>query len=307
MTLIFSDPVFGKHITPPGHPECPERFAAAERALAHPRFEPLARRTADPAPEAAIYAVHPEPYVAELDSMIPQSGLVPIDADTNISPRTMDAARIASGSCMAAVDAVVAGEAKNAFVLARPPGHHAEKTTAMGFCFLNHVAIAARHAQRAHGVERVAIVDFDVHHGNGTQDIFWDDPTVFYASTHQSPLYPGTGQASERGAGNILNVPLPPGTDGTLYRTIFDGAVMPALSAFQPELIILSAGFDAHIEDPLGGLRLSDDDFVWIATRMMELADRCCGGRIVSSLEGGYDLRALQRCVADHTATLMSA
>ncbi len=177
----------------------------------------------------------------------------------------------------------------------------------MGFCFFNHVAVAARHAQRTHGIKRVAIVDFDVHHGNGTQDIFWDDPSVLYVSTHQSPLYPGTGEASERGAGNILNVPLPPGTSGSLYRTLFDGAVVPALNAFEPELLILSAGFDAHMDDPLGGIRLSDDDFVWITQRMLDVADRCCDGRLVSSMEGGYDLAALGRCVAGHVSELMSA
>ncbi|RAH99537.1 acetoin utilization protein [Acuticoccus sediminis] len=307
MTLLYSDPIFGRHKTPPGHPECAERFAAVERALAHPKFEPLPRRTAAPASDAAITAVHPEAYIARLDALVPAEGLVAVDADTAMGPNTMKAARTASGAAIAATDAVMAGEAKNAFILGRPPGHHAEKSRAMGFCFLNHVAIAARHAQKAHGIGRVAIVDFDVHHGNGTQDIFWDDPSVFYASTHQIPLYPGTGEANERGIGNILNVPLPPGTASSLYRTLFDGAVMPALNAFEPELLILSAGFDAHQDDPLGGIRLTDEDFVWITRRMMDLADRCCGGRIVSSLEGGYDLAALGRCVAGHVSELMSA
>lgn len=307
MTIIYTDPVFGRHKTPSGHPECAERFAAAERALSHPKFEPLERRTAGPVPADAVFAVHPEAHIADLDSMVPEEGLVAVDADTAIGPFTMRAARTASGCAMAAVDAVFAGETKNAFVIGRPPGHHAEKTRAMGFCFLNHVAIAARHAQRVHGIKRVAIVDYDVHHGNGTQDIFWDDPTVFYASTHQVPLYPGTGEANERGRGNILNVPLPPGTPGSLYRTLFDGAVMPALSAFKPELLILSSGFDAHDDDPLANIRLSDADFVWITERMMDLADRTCEGRLVSSLEGGYDLAALGRCVAGHVGALMTA
>ncbi|UOM33334.1 histone deacetylase family protein [Acuticoccus sp. I52.16.1] len=307
MTLIYTDPVFGRHKTPPGHPECAERFAVAERALAHPKFEPLPRRTAAPAPDAAITAVHPAGYLAKLDALVPEHGLVAVDADTSMGPSTMQAARVASGALMAATDALFAGEDKNAFVIGRPPGHHAEHNRAMGFCFLNHVAIAARHAQRAHGVGRVAIVDFDVHHGNGTQDIFWDDASVLYISTHQSPLYPGTGEANERGVGNILNVPLPPGTSSSLYRTLFDGAVMPALNAFEPEFLILSAGFDAHEDDPLGGIRLTDDDFVWITQRILEVADRCCGGRVVSSLEGGYDLAALGRCVAAHVSELMSA
>jgi acetoin utilization deacetylase AcuC-like enzyme len=216
----------------------------------------------------------------------------------------MKAARLASGCALAAVDAVIAGEANNAFVACRPPGHHAERSVAMGFCFLNHVAIAARHAKAARGLERIAIVDFDVHHGNGTQDIFERDPGVTYVSTHQSPWYPGTGAASERGVGNILNVPLPAGTGGADYRSVFDATVMPALDGFHPELIVLSAGFDAHADDPLGGMMLREDDFVWITRRMMELAERSAGGRLVSCLEGGYHLPALGRSVAAHVATL---
>jgi len=301
-TILYTDPVFARHVTPNGHPECIDRILAVQKALSAPRFASLVRRTAEPAPEAAITAVHPESYVRKLDEATPSSGLVAIDADTALGPHTMKAARVASGSAIAAVDAVVSGEARNAFVACRPPGHHAERAVAMGFCFLNHVAIAARHARDAHG--RVAIVDFDVHHGNGTQDIFERDGSVYYVSTHQSPWYPGTGAAGERGVGNILNVPLPSGTTGADYRAVFDAAVMPALGAFEPEFVILSAGFDAHVDDPLGGMLLTEDDFVWITRRMMELADRTAEGRLISCLEGGYDLAALGRSAADHVATL---
>ncbi|WP_420392154.1 histone deacetylase family protein [Acuticoccus sp.] len=304
MTLIYIDPLFAEHATPRGHPERAERHVAVLAALDGDGTAAIPRRTAAAASYAAITAVHPSSHVDKLLAAVPSSGHIAIDADTTMAPRTMDAALLASGSAIAAVDAVLSGAAANAFVAARPPGHHAERSRAMGFCFINHVAIAARHAQRAHGVGRVAIVDFDVHHGNGTQDAFWDDPSVLYVSTHQSPLYPGTGEASERGAGNILNVPLAPGTSGPAYRSAFDGTVMPALTEFAPELLILSAGFDAHAHDPLGGLLLTDEDFVWITERMMDLATTSCEGRMVSCLEGGYDLSALGRCVAAHVATL---
>jgi len=303
-TLLFTDPVFARHETPRGHPECSDRILAVEAALSGPRFATLERRTAAPASAEAIAACHLQGFVDRLDASVPASGLVAVDGDTAMGPHTMEAARIASGSAVAAVDAVVAGEAHNAFVASRPPGHHAERARAMGFCFINHVAVAARHARKAHGVGRIAIVDFDVHHGNGTQDIFQDDAGVFYASTHQSPLFPGTGSASERGVDNILNVPLPAGTAGADYRSVFDAAVMPAVRAFQPELVILSAGFDAHADDPLGGMLLVEADFVWITEKMMEIAAATAGGRIVSLLEGGYDLPALGRSVADHVATL---
>jgi acetoin utilization deacetylase AcuC-like enzyme len=303
-TILYTDPVFAEHVTPRGHPECVDRIVTVEAALTGPRFAALDRRTAGTASREAITAVHPPAFVDALEASTPASGLVAVDADTAMGPATMKAARIAAGSAIAAVDAVVAGEATNAFVAARPPGHHAERTRAMGFCFLNTVAIAARHAKAAHGIDRVAIVDFDVHHGNGTQDIFEEDGSVYYVSTHQSPLYPGTGAAGERGVGNILNIPLPAGTSGADYRLIFDAAVMPALHAFRPELVILSAGFDAHEDDPLGGLRLREEDFVWITRRMMDAAEDTAGGRLVSCLEGGYDLPALGRSVADHVATL---
>ena len=307
MTLIFTDAIFAEHEMPPGHPECAERMAAVASALAAPQFAELERRTAPPATMEALARAHPEAYLEAIAKRVPRSGLVSLDPDTHMGPHSWQAALMASGAVVAAVDAVVTGEAPNAFVASRPPGHHAEKTTAMGFCLVNHIAVAARHAQAAHGIGRVAIVDFDVHHGNGTQDIFYEDPSVLYVSTHQSPLYPGTGAPGERGVGNILNLPLAAGTDGRTYRPLFKDAAVSAIDAFAPDLVLLSAGFDAHADDPLGGLRLTEDDFVWITDVMMDLADKHAGGRLVSLLEGGYDLAALGRSAAAHVDTLMNA
>ncbi|MBE7220100.1 MAG: histone deacetylase family protein, partial [Caulobacteraceae bacterium] len=212
----------------------------------------------------------------------------------------------AAGGAVAAVEAVMAGRCANTFVATRPPGHHAERSRAMGFCFLNNAAVAARHAQTVHGAGRVAIVDFDVHHGNGTQDIFWDDATVLYASTHEMPLYPGTGARSERGTHDtIVNAPLPPGADGAVFRDAMEGAILPRLAAFAPDLVIVSAGFDAHRRDPLATLRFEAADFAWATARLMEVADRHAGGRLVSLLEGGYDLEGLSASAAAHVATLM--
>ncbi|WP_108663598.1 histone deacetylase family protein [Acuticoccus kandeliae] len=303
-TLLYTDPAFARHQTPRGHPERAERMIAVERALSAPEFDVLVRRRPTPAPYEAIAACHPSAYIEKLEALIPAEGMIALDADTNVGPDSMIAARLASGAMINAIDAIMAGEAQNAFVAGRPPGHHAERDHAMGFCLINHVAIGARHAQKAHGLERVAIVDFDVHHGNGTQDIFETDPSVLYVSTHQSPHYPGTGSPTERGVGNIVNLPLAAGTDGPMYRSVFEAVVMPAVRAFDPDLLILSAGFDAHADDPLGDIRLLEDDFVWITERMMEVADRSCRGRLVSCLEGGYDLAALGRSVAAHVATL---
>ncbi|MEM7696522.1 MAG: histone deacetylase family protein [Pseudomonadota bacterium] len=306
MTLFYTDPIFPRHAVPDGHPERPARMAAIRTALEAPQFAALPRRTADPAPYEAIARAHPSAHLDKLDALRPAEGLIALDPDTVMSPDTWTAARVASGCAMAAVDAVLDGEDDSAFIAARPPGHHAERTRAMGFCLINHIAIAARHAQAAHGVERVAIVDFDVHHGNGTQDIFEDDPTVLYASTHQSPLFPGTGAASERGVGNIFNVPLGAGTDGAAFRPIFESAIVAPLDRFAPDLLLLSAGFDAHKDDPLGGFALVEDDFVWITRQMMAIAQKHCGGKVVSLLEGGYDLPALGQSTAAHISTLMN-
>ena len=237
----------------------------------------------------------------------PASGLVTLDSDTTMSPGSLEAALRAAGAGCAAVDAVLSGEAANAFCAMRPPGHHAERETAMGFCLFNSIAVAARHAQSAHGVGRVAIVDWDVHHGNGTQDVFWADPTVLFASTHQMPLYPGTGAATERGERDtIVNVPLAPGNGGATFRAAFSAAVLPRLEAFAPELVLISAGFDAHRRDPLANLELDEADFAWATRAVMDVADRHAGGRIVSMLEGGYDLEGLARSVDAHVTTLMA-
>lgn len=307
MTLLYTDAVFAAHEMPPGHPECAERMAAVEKALAAPEFGALDRRAAPPAPREALARAHPEAYLDALERASPAEGMIPLDPDTHMGPHSLAAAKTASGAVMAAIDAVVGREGPNAFVAARPPGHHAESVRAMGFCLLNHIAIGARHAQKAHGIGRVAIVDFDVHHGNGTQEIFYEDPSVLYVSTHQWPLYPGTGPTRERGVGNIVNIPLAAGTDGRTYRPAFRDAAASAVDAFAPDLVLLSAGFDAHADDPLGGMALVEDDFVWITDVMMDLADKHAGGRLVSLLEGGYDLGALGRSAAAHVATLMNA
>ncbi|MEM9222063.1 MAG: histone deacetylase family protein [Pseudomonadota bacterium] len=304
MTLIYTDPVFARHEMPHGHPERSERMAAVAQSLDDERLKSLPRRAPRAAPMEAVYRAHPKSYVDAILARRPEAGLVSLDPDTHMGPNSFDAALQASGAVMGAIDAVMAGEAKNAFVAARPPGHHAERTRAMGFCMINHIAIGARHAQAVHGLGRIAIVDFDVHHGNGTQDIFYEDDSVFYASTHQWPLYPGTGAAAERGVGNIVNVPLGAGTDGRGYRPVFSNTIVRALKAFGPELVLLSAGFDAHADDPLASMMLVEDDFVWITREMMKVADEHAGGRLVSLLEGGYDLGALGRSTAAHLATL---
>lgn len=236
---------------------------------------------------------------------MPETGIVRIDADTSMSPKSLDAALTAVGAATAAVDDVWSGAADNVFVASRPPGHHAERATAMGFCLFNNAAIAARHAQKAHGAERVAIVDWDVHHGNGTQDIFWSDPSVLYGSTHQMPLYPGTGAKGETGAGNIVNAPLIPDSGSDLFRDAFKTRILPALDNFRPDLIIVSAGFDAHHRDPLASINLDEDDFDWATGQLLERAQRYSQGRLVSLLEGGYDLEGLAYSVAAHVGRMM--
>jgi len=236
----------------------------------------------------------------------PREGMVRIDEDTVMSPGTYEAALRAAGGAVQAVDEVMTGQARNAFVAMRPPGHHAERSRAMGFCFFNNAAIAARHAQRRHGAGRVAILDWDVHHGNGTQDIFWSDASVLYCSTHEMPLYPGTGASSEQGDhGTIVNAPLEPGAGGEVFREALETLILPRIESFAPDLIVISAGFDAHWRDPLASLNLTENDFAWATRKLMALADRHCGGKIVSLLEGGYDLEGLSRSVAAHIDALM--
>jgi len=279
---------------------------AIENALEDECFAWLIREQAVEAARETVALVHPEPYIQSIIDAVPLEGLVAIDEDTSMSPGTLDAALRTAGAATQAVDEVMTGQVRNAFSSMRPPGHHAERAKAMGFCFFNNAAIAARHAQKAHGAERVAIVDWDVHHGNGTQEIFWSDPSVLFCSTHQMPLYPGTGAASERGEHDtIVNTPLRAGDGGDIFREAFEVAILPRVEAFRPDLILISAGFDAHWRDPLADLQLTEADFAWATQKLMDIADRRCGGRVVSLLEGGYDLEGLARSTAAHVKALM--
>jgi acetoin utilization deacetylase AcuC-like enzyme len=289
-----------------GHPERPDRLRAIERALESEVFQMVARDAAPRVELSAIERVHPKEYIDAIRAAAPKQGLKAIDQDTAMSPGSYEAALRSVGGAVFAVDEVMSGKVRNAFVATRPPGHHAELATAMGFCFFNNAAIAARHAQAAHGAERVAIVDFDVHHGNGTQHIFWDDPTVIYGSTHEMPLYPGTGAVGERGEHDqIVNAPLRAGDAGEAFREAMEVVILPQVEAFSPDLIIISAGFDAHRRDPLGNLNLVEADYDWATRRLMEIARRKCGERIVSVLEGGYSLEGLARSTAAHVTALM--
>jgi acetoin utilization deacetylase AcuC-like enzyme len=306
-TLLYTHDACVHHEPGKMHPEHPARLKAIWKALEVPTFDALERREPPRATVEQIARVHPGAYVAAILDAVPATGMAAIDGDTFLSPGSGEAALRAAGAAVAATDAVLAGEAANAFCATRPPGHHAEPDRAMGFCLFNNVAIAARHAQAVHGLKRVAVVDFDVHHGNGTQAAFWDTPTLFYGSTHQMPLYPGTGAASERGQGNIVNAPLPPMSGGVAFRQALGERILPALELFAPELLIISAGFDAHRDDPLASLMLETEDFVWATAELMRVADTVCGGRVVSCLEGGYDLEALAQSTAAHVQQLMTA
>ncbi len=305
-TLLFSHPACENHIPDLGHPEGPIRLKAVREALSAPEFAALLRREAPRAEESEIALVHPGSFVHDLLEAVPLSGERALDADTFMSPGSGEAALRAAGAVVAAVDTVMAGEADNAFCAVRPPGHHSEPDRAMGFCLFNNVAVGALHARAKHGLHRIAVVDFDVHHGNGTQAAFWDDPDLFYASTHQMPLYPGTGSARERGVNaNIVNVPLPPSAGSKEFRRAMRENIVPALTNFQPEFLFISAGFDAHAEDPLAGLNFTEDDYAWATEQLLSLARSACGGRLVSVLEGGYNPSALGRSVAAHVRCLM--
>ncbi len=305
-TVYFTHPACAGHDPGFGHPECPDRLRAINAALEGEAFMFLDRREAPRATIEQLARAHPRSYVDRILAAIPAQGYMDIDADTTVSPGSGEAALRAAGAVCAAIDVVFGGEARNAFCAIRPPGHHAEANRSMGFCLFNNVAVGAAHARAVHGIRRVAVVDFDVHHGNGTQDIFWGDPELFYASTHQSPLYPGTGSMRERGvAENILNVPLPPMAGSPEFRQAVGHVIVPALEAFRPELLVISAGFDAHTLDPLASLDFTEADYVWATTKLGEVAVRHCEGRLVSVLEGGYDLRALAGSVAAHVHELM--
>jgi len=306
-TLLYSHDACFAHDTGAHHPESPARLKAVLDGLAGPAFAALERRSAPKAAHAEVARAHSHRFVEALLAAIPKTGHAALDADTIISPGSGEAALRAAGAVMAAVDAVMAGEAKNAFCAVRPPGHHAERERAMGFCLFNNVAVGALRARAVHRLDRVAAVDFDVHHGNGTQAIFEDDPHLFYGSTHQYPLYPGTGAKSETGVGNIVNAPLRPNAGSAEFRNAFNEFILPALEDFRPDFVLISAGFDAHRADPLAQLNLVEADFAWATERLVELAGRHCRGRIVASLEGGYDLEALAASAAAHVAALMAA
>ncbi|HEY5209840.1 MAG TPA: histone deacetylase family protein [Stellaceae bacterium] len=306
-TALFTHPACLAHDTSPRHPESPARLAAVLDALSGEAFAALDRHEAPRAMLDELALIHPRAFIADVLAAIPETGHAALDADTIVSPGSGEAALRAAGAVVAAVDCVMAGDAANAFCAVRPPGHHAEPDRAMGFCLFNNVAIGAMRARRAHGRERVAIVDFDVHHGNGTQAAFAADPHFLYASTHQAPFYPCTGAASETGVGNIVNVPLPAGAGSAAFRAAFERTILPALDRFRPDFLVISAGFDAHRNDPLAQLMLEEADYVWVTDRLMGVAARHAEGRIVSSLEGGYDLAALAASSAAHVATLMRA
>ncbi|NEX93138.1 histone deacetylase family protein [Caulobacter sp. 17J65-9] len=304
MTLAYyTHPDMLEHRMGTGHPESPERLLAVTGALDAAAGLKLDRRETPEAALADLARVHPQAYVERMLAASPESGVRVLDADTLLSLGSVRAARLAAGAVVAAVEAVAAGEAERAFCAIRPPGHHAEPDTAMGFCLFSNVAVAARVAQ-ARGLARVAVVDFDVHHGNGTQAAFEADPSLFFASIHQSPLYPGSGAESETGVGNLVNAPVPPHAAREFWRSAFEKRLMPALDAFAPDLILISAGFDAHRRDPLAHQSLEEDDFAFATRAVLEVARRRCGGRVVSSLEGGYDLEALGRSAVAHARAL---
>lgn len=304
-TFYFSHPIFLQHDTGKDHPESPARLEAIEQALAHPDFADLERRTPQKGTLEELRLIHTEAHIQRVIKTIPTEGLDWLDEDTVVSPHSFEAALYAVGAVCDAVDAVFAHDRVNAFCAVRPPGHHAEPDQSMGFCLFNNVAIAAAYARKRHGIQKVAIVDFDVHHGNGTQAAFYAEPGVLYASTHQFPWYPGTGSKEETGVGNIVNVPLGAGWPSFVIKGAFLDKVFPAVNRFAPELILVSAGFDAHRDDPLADLDLDEDDFAWITEELVKLADRHAQGRLVSVLEGGYELKALSQSVAAHVRVLM--
>jgi acetoin utilization deacetylase AcuC-like enzyme len=306
-TVLYTHPVCIEHETGRHHPERPDRLRYVLAGLDAPEFSTLDRKDAPLATADDVALAHPKDHVADVLGSVPATGLAMIDADTVVSPKSGEAALRAVGAILAAVDDVFEGRARNGFCATRPPGHHAEAAQSMGFCLFNNVVIAAHHARRKHGIRRIAVMDFDVHHGNGTQHLFQSDRDLFYGSTHQMPLYPGTGAVSERGVGNIVNAPLRPGAGSDEFRSAMTEIILPAITTFDPELLLISAGFDAHRDDPLGGLGLVEEDYAWATAELCRVADECCDGRVVSTLEGGYDLEALRDSAAAHVAALMAA
>jgi acetoin utilization deacetylase AcuC-like enzyme len=307
ITRIYTHPACLTHDMGMGHPESPARLTSVLAALRTPEFAALDWAEAPKAEFAQIMRAHPPAYIEGMLAAVPERGLVAVDADTILSPGSGEAALRAAGAVIAAVDDVATGKVANAFCAVRPPGHHAEAATAMGFCLFNNVAIGAHHAREVHGLSRVAVMDFDVHHGNGTQAIFEQDANLFYASSHQMPLYPGTGSVRETGVGNICNAPLPPNAGSAEFRAAMSDRILPAIDAFRPDLLMISAGFDAHRADPLANLQFVEADYAWATDELAALAWRHCSGRLVSALEGGYDLQALAASAASHVQRLMAA
>ncbi len=305
-TFLYTHPRCHDHVTPPGHPEQVARLEAIEAVLSAPRFDGLVRHAAPMATPDKVMLCHPRAHYDRIAEAEPREGWGQLDGDTFMAPGSLEAAMRAIGGNLAAVDAVMAGAVQNAFVACRPPGHHAEAEAPMGFCLFSTVGIAARYAAETHGLSRIAVLDFDVHHGNGTQDVLWDESRVLFVSSHQMPLYPGSGGRNEQGAhGQILNKPLPSGSGSVQMRETWDRVIDTALRRYEPELILVSAGFDAHRADPLAGLNWSTEDFAWLARRICDLAAETCAGRVVSSLEGGYDLDALGESVGAYIEVMM--
>ena len=294
-----------KHLTPPGHPE---QVARLEYILESLKDINLLRVSAPMAADDDILRIHPREYINYLQEAVPENGFKSLDGDTHISSGSLTAAYRAAGGVLRAIDLVLSGEAKNAFVAVRPPGHHAETQTSMGFCLFGNIALGVKHALDFHGLKKVAVIDFDVHHGNGTQEILWDESRCLTFTSQQIPLWPGTGTEEEQGHyNNIVNIPLPPGSTGELMRQKYEALVFPGLQKFEPDLILISAGFDAHEADPLAELNWSTADFSWLTERLCKIAEECCEGRLVSTLEGGYDLKALADSVKAHVTKLCEA
>lgn len=306
-TLYYYHDDFLRHDTGVAHPECAARLSSIDAALSRPEFKALHKITPQLNDRAQQYItlIHSQHHLDHILNTAPTQGHAYLDADTVMSPGSVNAALLAVSSVCDAVDRLLTQQANNAFCALRPPGHHAEADRAMGFCLFNNIAIAAAYASRQHGTKRIAIVDFDVHHGNGTQQAFYQEPNVLYASSHEMPHYPGTGYPSETGVGNIVNVPLSAGDGGAEFRHKYRNIILPAIKKFQPDLILISAGFDAHKDDPLASIRLEEDDFAWVTQQLVDIAEQCCAGRILSLLEGGYNLNALAQSVAAHVHTLM--